>query len=129
MRVDRIKETIKLLRNASSVLNTFDYSCWGERINSCDTVACAGGLMTLYPPFNARGLYHVYGSFAPMYDTKDQTFYGVTALEVFLELTEEQATTAFCSLHAHLGKSMAAITADDVADYLESLLEEETNEH
>ena len=122
MNIERMEETIKLLRNTEL---EFDYSEWGS-VEDCGTAACAGGLMTLYPPFRAQGLYHDERNLQPRYEDADGFIWrGAYALAVFLDIDEEDAENAFIDLDCMLGKNCNEITANDVADFLELLIKEE----
>lgn len=126
MNIDRMKEAIAVLRKVQfheGELDNrrFDYSIW-----RCGTAACAGGFLCLHQPFIDQGL--LMFNNVPLYEDES----GASALGLFLDLDQEQATNAFLdmdcvlSLKHNLRVAVTDVTAGDVADYLQTLLDEET---
>jgi hypothetical protein len=72
--------------------------------------------MTLHKPFNDQGLSHPHRSLAPLF----KGLLGEDALALFLGITNRQAEAGFVLLGNDSAKS--EVTADDVANYLEKLL-------
>jgi hypothetical protein len=123
MHIQRVQETIDLLRNSSAGPYEFNYSTYGSQ-HPCGTVACAAGYMTQHKPFQEQGFY------APAWHRvlypKFKGERGTGALMSFLEMSEKDVMDTFYNLEYSLGyKTWCLVTAADVANHLQLLLNKE----
>ena len=124
MNIERMKETIALLHRVHNkegefAKAKFDYSRWGYgTVHTCGMSACAGGYMTLHPPFVAEGLKpEAKGYLAPTFQNKSDE----EALALFLGIAVYKARRIFMDLKS----DQSQVTALDVANSLQELLDAE----
>jgi hypothetical protein len=122
MNIERMKMAIERLNTLPEDRDrTFSYSTFFSE-TSCGTYACAAGELALYPPFMEMGLsIHRFGNIK----LKDSIHWNISALAEFLDITELQSENVFCFLHHNMNLRKQDITAKHVADYLQTILDEE----
>jgi hypothetical protein len=124
MNYERLAEAIRVLKEVHEKNLAFDYTDWGEVYDShtCETVACAGGYLTLHAPFNAQGLWSSHRYYlTPLYGD----YIGVSALAKFFDISFKDADAIFVFAHkqSSIGKECPQqVTALDIANLLQNLL-------
>lgn len=132
MHRERMKHAISVLRNVTP--EQWSYGDWVQDIElkgdtfvaGCGTVACAGGWLALNPVCISQGL-SIDGPNIHMPRYRGER--GSMALALYLDIEGEEAFRIFIELHRDLAERYeidtadVEITADTVADELQTLLE------
>jgi hypothetical protein len=120
MNFERVRETIHLLHRVTDHKLPFDYTGYGHTTpgQSCATVACAAGYMTLHKPFQEQGFRpESLLVLSPCY----AGLVGYAALAAFLDIPPMVAKSVFIHLGTYIGKDSRKVTATDVANFLQDL--------